>query len=320
MLGEQLGRAAVDLRTPGGPSAEVIHQIRRRIKRSRSLLRLAQADLGASVARHANAELRSVGAALATQRDADALVETVDRLSASEPAGDAAPAREPVPEPDPSPELLASLAVVRAVLVERAQVVRAGPAADRATLLGAAMTLERLVRWLDRVPSRADGWAALGPGMARQHRRGRRAYRHLGDHPTAERLHEWRKRVKDLWYQERLLRRLWPEAQRPVIQAADHLAGLLGFDHDLALLVDLLEGGVEVPQAGDVTDDPIAHVDADDRARVAAAATERRQNLQVRAHRLGALLYADPAEAWQERHGAWWDAAVVDPASDGVTA
>lgn len=28
--------------------------------------------------------------------------------------------------------------------------------------------------------------------------------------PSVENLHEWRKRVKDLWYQVRLLTPLWP--------------------------------------------------------------------------------------------------------------
>ena len=287
-LAEQLGRAAQELRVPGGPSAEGIHEVRKRIKKARSLLRLARADVGAGVARHANAELRQVGADLARQRDADALVEAVDRLAAA--------------DPPPAPDVAEALARVRAALADRAEQVRAGDEIDRAVVRTAARTLEQLVVWLERVPAHAEGWDALGPGLARSHRRGRAAFAALPAEPSAEALHEWRKRVKDLWYQQRLLRRLWPEAQRPVIEAADQLADVLGQEHDLALLVDVLAAVDEVvaPEVG---------VEPADRDLVVAVADARRADLQAVARELGIRLFADHEGAWERRHAAWWEAA-----------
>ncbi len=389
VLREQLAKAAEVLRVPGGPDAEAVHGARKRLKKARSLVRLARADLGPAVARHANAELRRVGADLATQRDADALVEAVDRLlavaaggppvgaprgatpspaagssaraGAGSPAG-AAPGDVHAPADAPgdadAPDTVAALAAVRDRLAVRAERVRAGGAIDRATLLGAARVLDQLVAWIDLVPPKAEGWAAIGPGLAHQHRRARTALAALPDEPSALELHEWRKRVKDLWYHQRLLRRLWPEAQRPLVEAADELAAALGDDHDLALLLELLatpdgadrpapdapapdapapdgpaSDGIDAPGGrvalvteaaggGPAETTETVELDEADRALVVAAAEAERARLQARARHLGARLLADRAGPWADRHGAWWAAAVGEArqarAADGA--
>jgi hypothetical protein len=42
--------------------------------------------------------------------------------------------------------------------------------------------------------------------LRRIYRRGRKAMQHAQADPTNENLHEWRKRVKDLWHAEQILR------------------------------------------------------------------------------------------------------------------
>ena len=49
-------------------------------------------------------------------------------------------------------------------------------------------------------------------------------------------LHDWRKRVKDLWYHERLLAPTCGPTVRGHAKELDRLSDLLGDDHDLALL------------------------------------------------------------------------------------
>ncbi len=386
LLVEQLGRAALMLRSKDGPDAEAVHDVRKRLKKSRSVLRLGRADLGASVVRHANAELRRVGADLAQQRDADSLVEAVDGLSPSPGADVGCESADPPtkatavprvhaqagplakttgvsqvqagprakatgvpqvrvpgsaaglpPVEAPGPEAAQALAVVRSALVERAEGVRDRGGLARTTVVGAARTLEQTVTWLRLVPAQATGWDALGPGFARQYQHGRKAFHALPEEPSVDELHEWRKRVKDLWYHQRLLRRLWTDAQRPIVAAADELAAILGDDHDLALLLahlsppvggDAAHGSPVVDrsagqqpagqqpggqEAADLraTVHPVSHLDLDpDVCRLVADLVDsRRQQLQARARKLGTLLYADDPAAWRARHGAWWQAA-----------
>lgn len=289
VIDEELGQAVEELRTSGGPDAGQIHSVRKHLKKTRSLLRLARGDLGAAVSRHANAELRDVGKLLAAQRDADSLVEALDRLLADDGFDQA---------PDGA-ATAAALRSLRQVLVERAEEVRRSGAASRSLVLGCALRLTETRVWLDRVPPRASGWAALRPGFQRQYRRGRRRLLDLPAHPTTHELHEWRKRVKDLWYHQRLLDGLWPEAQRPILEAADQLSDLLGDDHDLGVLLGHLEPG---GQLDGVLDDR-------DLDLVVRRAELVRERLQAEARPLGHLLYADSPHAWAARHGSWWASA-----------
>ena len=308
MLAEQLGGAAEALRVGGGPDAEAVHDVRKRLKRARSMLRLARADLGPAVARHGNDQLRRVGGDLARQRDADALVEAVDRLSVAAVA-------VPASTSSAAPATIEALAVVHGLLTERAEQVRDQGGLDRATVIGAARTLEQSVAWLNLVPARATGWDALAPGFARQYQRGRDSLLGLADEPSVDELHEWRKRVKDLWHHQRLLRKLWPEAQRPLVDAAAEVAGALGDDHDLGLLLAHLASHADDGDAygrsaiGTIEPLPLAH---EVRRLATAAAVASRSDLQGLARRLGARLYADDPRAWRARHGAWWDAARHD--------
>src|SRR6185503_16142962 len=80
VAGDQLGGAAAGLEDPRDP-AEAVHDARKRIKKTRALLRLARPAMRADAFRAYNRELRDQGRALSGTRDADALAETVDELA-----------------------------------------------------------------------------------------------------------------------------------------------------------------------------------------------------------------------------------------------
>ena len=80
----------------------------------------------------------------------------------------------------------------------------------------------------------------LVAGSVRAYARGDKALAIAHDDTTTEHLHEWRKRAKDLWYHQRLLRDAWPELFKAQADAADRLTKLLGDDHDLAQLAEHL--------------------------------------------------------------------------------
>lgn len=329
VLGEQLREATEDLARPtepgaavvgSGPDEEAIHSARKQIKKARSLLRLARADLGTSVVRQAHVELREVAARLATQREADAAVEVAQWLetASSETEG----------------EQVAGVAELISLLQEEAEAGRTQGALSWAAARSVAIQLARTATWLEGLPSHGSGWDALEPGLRRQYARGRDALADLAEQPTADELHEWRKRVKDLWYHQRLLRRLWPDVQRPIVVAAEELSELLGTDHDLALLEARLSAQASPAGAGapwspnpedaDVQDarggggaavEPLRGLSPEHRHALLLAIGRQRRRLQGQARRLGFRLYADRPEGWAGRHGAWWDAARNDAES-----
>ena len=111
---------------------------------------------------------------------------------------------------------------------------------------------------------------------------------------NVEARHEWRKREKDLWYATRLLVDAAPSVLTGLQARLDELAEALGDDHDLAVLSELLRSQ---PDAFG------GHAEAD---RATALADSTAVDLQSRAYRLGATLYAEKPTTYGRRVGGYW--------------
>jgi CHAD domain-containing protein len=264
--------------------AEAVHAARKDLKRLRSLVRLLRPGLRRKVYRREADALREVSRALGARRDADALVETVDRLR------DRAAGRVPATTLDALTEVLARRAEEQAL------------AADGATATAGAFPDElaalRAIR--ERVAAGAlavDGSTTLAEGLARSYARATDAFAATQDDPTADELHEWRKRVKDLWYQQALLAPAWPAVVGAQRDEAKALSKLLGDDHDLAALTEVVAD----------PDGPVGAVPADTDALLPLIAS-RRAELLVGTRAYGARLHAERPKAFRRRVRRYLDA------------
>jgi CHAD domain-containing protein len=238
---EQLGTAATGLEEPDDP-VEAVHDARKRLKKTRSLLRIARPAMRRDAFRAYSRELRDQGRALSGTRDADVMVETVDALA----------------EHNTRRVKRAHFMAVRGRFVAGA----AGELPDH--------RVDMLAGGVERWPLGGISADTLVEALTTTYRRGRKA---AAKPPTTENLHEWRKRVKDLWYQARLL------SIKRLARDAKALSKLLGDDHDLATL------SAELPEA-----DPLQPLIAD-----------RRAELQKQARKRGERLYEDPPKAFRKR-------------------
>jgi hypothetical protein len=142
-----------------------------------------------------------------------------------------------------------------------------------------------------------DGFRSLRGGLAMNYRRGQRAMRALQREGTAEQSHEWRKAVKYGWHHLQLLEDTAPSVLGPAANRFHQLSDALGDAHNLAVMRDVLEvspthfGGTEPTET------------------VLAMAALSRAELEQRAIRLGARLYAETAQAFGRRLHAYWRAA-----------
>jgi CHAD domain-containing protein len=257
--------------------ASAIHDTRKDLKKLRSLLRLVRADLGKRRYAVENRRYRDAARLLSGPRDAEVKLATLAGL------------RKRYPEEAPAADGLQ-----RALEGERDRL--AGNGADS----GLESRLERAADAIAAGAAAVDAWKLGGEdfdllraGLERSYRRGRDCFRSLGDDPSDFALHAWRKRVKDLWYQLRLLRSTWPAGMKALVDAADELADLLGDHHDLAVLVD----DARVRGSGDP-----------DMAALAALAQRRQRELLDAALPLGERLYAEKPKRFVERVEAYWDA------------
>jgi CHAD domain-containing protein len=268
---EQLDGAIEQLADGRDDPVEAIHDVRKRLKKTRSLLRLARPSMRSRDYRRENRALRDRGRVLSGTRDADVMIETVDDL-AERFAGHA-------------PSTL--FEPIRGQLSDRASRVRDEIQTELPTHGEALRSLRSQV---DDWPVDAVDTAALVRGLSRSYTRGRDAFAQADDDPTTANLHEWRKRVKDLWYQLRLLRGAWPEVMKATADEAKALSQDLGEDHDLALLAQLL---VDHPK---VTAEPSA-----DRDRLLELIGHRRGELLEQSRERALRLYAESPKAFRRR-------------------
>ena len=198
--------------------AKAIHDARKRIKKTRALLRLARPAMGRKAVRRENDALRAAAATLSAARDADVLVETVDDLA------------ERYVGRLPS----ATFEAVRASF-SGGDGSRPTPSVDEA-LAGLREVRARVDDWPLGDADRDDVLAGEGKAYAA----GRAQLPEAGDAPDVEELHEWRKRVKDLWYHGLLLRNAWAPVVETQAEEAHRLSEILGDDHDLFVLHERL--------------------------------------------------------------------------------
>jgi CHAD domain-containing protein len=245
---------------------EAVHEARKDMKKLRALLRLVREEVGESTFARENACFRDAARELAGTRDTDVMLETLRRLELPDGRG---------------------LELRKAIQAQRA----ADRDDDRSSAARDAQAILREARnRVDDWPLEHDSFDAVAGGLARTYRRGRRDFRVARDEPSTEALHEWRKRVKELWYHHTLLRDLWPPVMQAVGDEAHELADRLGDDHDLAVLAEWVSRNTEGPDE------------------LFEAIRARRAALQAEALQLGSRLYAEKPSAFAGRLRRLWDA------------
>jgi CHAD domain-containing protein len=275
---EQIGKAIEELDAPELGQEKTIHQVRKRCKKLRALMRLYR-PADKQTYRTENRAFRDASRLLGTLRDYDALSETAEELK-----GDEAPA-----------EVAQAVDEIQRVLMLRRNQAANGehPAPERLDQFRDAMEegLRRVEQWQIGV----DDGRTLAAGTRRSYRRARKAMAQAYEDPSAENFHEWRKRVKYHWYHTRLLRDLW----KPILKARrdelDELSDLLGDEHDLAVLAQTL------------CDDP--ELNESEAARTMLPRIEaQRGKLQTDARPLGKRLFAEKPKSLAARVGDYWTA------------
>ena len=257
-------------RTDSTP-VEAVHEARKDMKKLRALLRLVRGELGAQTFARENACFRDAARELAGARDRDVMLETLAHL-AYLPAGDGWELRKRI-EADREEN---------------------GAEGDREAAASSAVAIlkearKRVSDW----PLERDSFAALAKGLEKTYSRGRRDFETAMNERTVESLHEWRKRVKDLWYHQALLRSLWPPVMEAAGDEAHALSDRLGDDHDLAVLAAWVEDNADAgPEFFEAVD-------------------RRRSELQAEAFALGQRVYAEKPKAFTTRMKRLWSAQVA---------
>ena len=279
ILTAQVDDATAELRGEAGTEpAEAIHEARKDVKKIRSALRLVRHEIGDDVWRRENDHYREVARSLSGFRDAEILVQSLDDLA--ERFG-------------PSAE--GHYNALREQLEEENRAAHDDGSIERAMTEAAAGLAAGRGR-IDALPLDGDGWELIGPGLHRTYRRGRKRLRTVEEEASVTNLHELRKRVKDLWYQVRLI----GDADKHMLGSlADHahdLSDHLGDDHDLALLRETVQRR------------RAAFADPAHKRHLLEQIDQRRGELQFAAISLAERIYADKPKRFTKRLEKRWEA------------
>jgi CHAD domain-containing protein len=272
-----------------------VHEARKALKRLRALLRLVQDELGEQAYAREAALVRKAGKRLARARDAEVLLSTLDGLVRRHPSklgsrrGVQRLRARLQTERDGAAELALADSATRADMLDDLRGLRARVAGWELTEPGGVEAIEAALERL------------YGKGRRRM-RRARRARR-----ARARKLHEWRKRVKDLRYAAEMLERRDGDGGRvgdrgksrkrrrkrasgkaaflgSVARQADDLGELLGEEHDLAVLAERVRREAKATRASGA-------LGAGSRKALLRLIDRRRRRLRKRALRDGRRLY-----------------------------
>jgi CHAD domain-containing protein len=297
----QLDIAIEALQRDGGRSPEQrVHEARKALKRLRALLRLLRARLGETAYERDSGAVRDAGKRLAQARDAAVLHDTLEALLARHP--------RKLAKRSGVRRLSAQLQAER----ERASARALSDGATRSAALEQLCALRvRVTHW---ELSDASGVEALEPALGELYGKGRRRMRRVRAakrDQSGRKLHEWRKRVKDLRYATELVQRELAGKRlrdplgvksgkrkrqresrlvrkqagrlRAIAKRADELGELLGEEHDLAVLAERVRAEAEPGGA--------ATLGKRSRKALLQAIAKRRARLRKRALRDGERLY-----------------------------
>ncbi|TCO69035.1 CHAD domain-containing protein [Rhodovulum euryhalinum] len=271
---EELDAALAEIDDPAMDLHDKVHQVRKRAKRLRGLIRLVRSRFPDYAAE--NAAIRDAARRLSGLRDREGVVETFDKLVAATGA-------------EGFDAIRAHLVGLRDAAAARGHV-EDDLAAFRADMVALR---ERAQGWT----LRKDGFKAMRPGLEKVFARARRDRKLAAESPGTAVIHDWRKAVKYHWYHTRLLQPLDPEALDRRADRLRDLSELLGDHHDLAVLDAWIAAAADLPGS--------AGLWAGFRAHIAA----RQRVLETEAQALAADLFArrteDMSRRWKRRWKAW---------------
>jgi CHAD domain-containing protein len=267
---EQIDSALQLCQNPAQERGVTVHEVRKHLKKLRAAMRLATDAVGKNCHRWENRSVREIGRLISDLRDAQVRLQTFTELR------DRAAKKSQVSLFPRTEELL---------LLERESFSAAFAGWQKEAIPHLESVKARLMEW------QLDGlnWKQICGAVAKIYEHGQRGLAKTIADPGSENFHEWRKRVKDIWYQLRILQPLNRVVLEEMAHDAEVLGELLGCEHDLDFLRSRLE-----KESGD-------EALADELARLQKLITKRCKRLRRDALELGRRFYAEPSKAFGKR-------------------
>jgi excisionase family DNA binding protein len=286
LLFERVQKIIDDLTNPEIDRDKGVHNARKSCKRIRAAYRLIRDEIGHELYRQENIRFRDTARLLAGARDSWVMLRTLDNLWETDV--------DQLP-----PRLFSSF---RQRLTEQYEITLTQELENQRTIPAIIESMDEACFQIGKLPIENEDFSAFRLGIRRVYRRGRKAKHLAYTYPSSEVFHEWRKRVKYLWYQLEILEALWPNILSRLADELHLLSDYLGDDHDLAVLrVKALEEWAVFKNETELLN-LIQMID------------QKRLALEALARPLGERLYFDPPKRFTRRLETFWQAWQIEAA------
>ena len=267
---EEIDSALHMCQHPAKERGVTVHEVRKHLKKLRAAIRLAIGAVGKNCHAEEDRCVRNIGRLVSDLRDAQVRLQTFIQLR-DKAAKNSERQLFPL-----TGELL---------LLERESFSAAFAGWQKEAIPQLENVKARLMAWT------LDGltWKQICNAVCKIYRRGQRALAKVIDDPEPEDFHAWRKRVKDVWYELRILQPLNRTVLEEMAHDAELLGELLGSEHDLNFLWARLEK--------ESADEALA----DELAQLQKMITKRCKRLRRDVLELGRRFYAEPSKAFGKR-------------------
>ncbi len=280
LLFERVQQIMVDLTDHPKGRDKGVHDARKNCKRVRAAYRLIRDEIGNELYRQENIRFRDTARLLAGARDSWVMIRTLDKLVASH-----------------IDQLHAhAFSGIRQKLTEKYETTLARELENLTTIPVILENMGEACLQIEKLPIQKEDFSAFRRSIRRVYDRGRSAMKLAYSQPSSEVFHEWRKRVKYLWYQLEILEALWPNVLAQLADELHSLSEYLGDDHDLAVLRSTI---LDASASFENEKELLMLVQLIDRERL---------ELEALARPLGEKLYFDPSKTFTRRLETYWQA------------
>ena len=255
---------------PAKQRGVTVHEVRKHLKKLRAAMRLGIGAVGKNCHAKEDRCVRDIGRLISDLRDAQVRLQTFIQLrdKAAKNSG-----KQCFPRTE---ELL---------LLER----ESFSAAFAGWQKEAIPQLENVKTCLMAWPLDDLNWKQICGAVCKIYRRGQRALAKTIDDPEPENFHAWRKRVKDVWYQLRILQPLNRTVLEEMAQDVEVLGELLGTEHDLIFCARVWKGKAVMKRS------------PTNWSQLQTLIGKRCKSLRSDALELGRRFYAEPSKAFAKR-------------------
>lgn len=280
IVNEQIALASEELDLRPIDPITVPHQVRKRCKKIRALIRLAKTGMkNGKTYQQENTRLRDAARMISDIRDAQVMINTYDHLMALQS-----------PEMDrrefgPIRRRLSSR--FERLLHERASLEQSFQDIQASLLKSQQHISDALLNDCRK--------SAMYEGLKTTYAKASRAMAEVFTQPTDEGFHDWRKHVKYHWYHCRLVRDVWDPVFSGRSSELHRLEEYLGEDHDLSVFERWLTESREASRSSDWS-----------YANLIGVIHQRKQMLRTAVRPLGCRLFVESPKDFSKRICAYW--------------